>query len=346
VRRATDVLAFGLNDKGQLGAGSNNVTSTIDVVGLTTAVALAAGADHSLALLADGTVVAWGDNSKRQLGYHPGRVQRVPLSIGDLTAADDADADGMQNAWETAKAVTSVSAAADGDGDLLNTIQEFHLGTWPHFADTDNDMVSDFVDSAPRNSFNANTPLLVVLGGDQQAAPANQYNAEPFDVAVWEASRGDLMAQENKPVVFTVTNMPSAPAASGMLTATNPASALSTRITVVTDADGTAQVWFKQPSLANFTSFIGVTAGVEAYEFISFSTPLAPIYTPPSFNLTPSATDTDADGIPNAVETAAGLNQAIPAQTLFRNQTLPNPVPYPGAPASSTLRFITLTPCP
>ena len=42
--------------------------SPVQVQGLSSVVAIAAGNDHSLALKSDGTVWAWGNNSYGQLG--------------------------------------------------------------------------------------------------------------------------------------------------------------------------------------------------------------------------------------------------------------------------------------
>jgi alpha-tubulin suppressor-like RCC1 family protein len=62
--------AWGYNGAGQLGNGTtNNGLVPANVTGLPTGVVgVAAGAEHSLALLSDGTVMAWGDNFVGQLG--------------------------------------------------------------------------------------------------------------------------------------------------------------------------------------------------------------------------------------------------------------------------------------
>jgi alpha-tubulin suppressor-like RCC1 family protein len=73
------VMAWGLNDLGQLGIGNSTgpqhcenssacSTTPVAVSGLSGVTAIAAGADHALALLSDGTVMAWGDNSNGELG--------------------------------------------------------------------------------------------------------------------------------------------------------------------------------------------------------------------------------------------------------------------------------------
>jgi alpha-tubulin suppressor-like RCC1 family protein len=64
------VLSWGDDSKGQLGDDSNFAfkTSPVFVAGLTNVVAVAAGYEHSLALLDNGTVDAWGLDNEGQLG--------------------------------------------------------------------------------------------------------------------------------------------------------------------------------------------------------------------------------------------------------------------------------------
>ena len=63
------VLAWGENEVGQLGNGTTAGSNTPSPVsGLGDATALAAGRNHSLALLSDGAVMAWGENEWGQLG--------------------------------------------------------------------------------------------------------------------------------------------------------------------------------------------------------------------------------------------------------------------------------------
>jgi alpha-tubulin suppressor-like RCC1 family protein len=64
------VVAWGANEFGQLGDGTTgDKFEMVPVKGLSNdVVAIAAGEDHSLALLSDGTVMAWGSNAEGQLG--------------------------------------------------------------------------------------------------------------------------------------------------------------------------------------------------------------------------------------------------------------------------------------
>jgi alpha-tubulin suppressor-like RCC1 family protein/phosphodiesterase/alkaline phosphatase D-like protein len=81
------VVAWGRNDKGQLGDGSFN--DALEPVALDDSgvlagrrvVALAAGEAHSLALCEDGTVAAWGDNASNQLGDVIFTASNIPVAV-------------------------------------------------------------------------------------------------------------------------------------------------------------------------------------------------------------------------------------------------------------------------
>jgi alpha-tubulin suppressor-like RCC1 family protein len=79
------VYAWGYNVLGEVGTGAHDfqiLVSPVPIAGITDAVAVAAGNDHTLALLSDGTVVAWGANSGGQLGNGNFRLSRVPVPTG------------------------------------------------------------------------------------------------------------------------------------------------------------------------------------------------------------------------------------------------------------------------
>jgi alpha-tubulin suppressor-like RCC1 family protein len=63
------LLAWGKNDKGQLGDGTNiNNSSIKPVVGVSNIIAVFAFELHVVALKSDGTLLSWGDNTYSQLG--------------------------------------------------------------------------------------------------------------------------------------------------------------------------------------------------------------------------------------------------------------------------------------
>jgi alpha-tubulin suppressor-like RCC1 family protein len=83
------VLAWGDDTYGQLGNGSGSSNDDAEVPtivkGLSGVVAVAAGGEHSLALLSNGTVEAWGANDDGQLGDGTTRHSDVPVPVPDLT---------------------------------------------------------------------------------------------------------------------------------------------------------------------------------------------------------------------------------------------------------------------
>jgi alpha-tubulin suppressor-like RCC1 family protein len=78
------VFAWGDNSNGQIGDGSltSFITTPQPVPGITNAVDVAGGALHSLVLLADGRVLAWGANASGQLGDGSFLRKRTPVDTG------------------------------------------------------------------------------------------------------------------------------------------------------------------------------------------------------------------------------------------------------------------------
>src|SRR5262249_11714041 len=80
-------LAWGWNDHGALGNGTlTNSAVPVPVSNLSNVVAADAGAIHSMALKANGTVFTWGDNTQGQLGIGTfGGVFTTPVQVSGLT---------------------------------------------------------------------------------------------------------------------------------------------------------------------------------------------------------------------------------------------------------------------
>jgi alpha-tubulin suppressor-like RCC1 family protein len=88
VRADGTVLAWGWNGAGELGDGSSVTVQTLPVrvQGLTNATSVSANNRHSLAVTANGTVMAWGSNNGGQLGSKDTtEVRRVPGPVAGLT---------------------------------------------------------------------------------------------------------------------------------------------------------------------------------------------------------------------------------------------------------------------
>jgi alpha-tubulin suppressor-like RCC1 family protein len=83
------VWAWGNGADGNMGNGtqSGDVTIPQQVPGLSDVVQVSAGDDHSLALLSNGTVMAWGANGSGQLGDGTFTLSPVPVAVSNLTGA-------------------------------------------------------------------------------------------------------------------------------------------------------------------------------------------------------------------------------------------------------------------
>jgi alpha-tubulin suppressor-like RCC1 family protein len=109
------VVAWGENLKGQLGDGTHTGPSVCKLIGheseqsvacsptpvvvsgLSGVTAVAAGGSHSLALLSNGTVVAWGDNSSGQLGDGTTNNSDVPVAVSGLSGVTAISAAGAHS---------------------------------------------------------------------------------------------------------------------------------------------------------------------------------------------------------------------------------------------------------
>ena len=85
LRADNSLLAWGRNDKGQLGDGSTTNRTSPTLIGTCTWRFIAAGRYHSLALRADYALYAWGFNEQSQLGDGTTTDRLEPVAIGSCT---------------------------------------------------------------------------------------------------------------------------------------------------------------------------------------------------------------------------------------------------------------------
>jgi alpha-tubulin suppressor-like RCC1 family protein len=117
------VMSWGDDAFGQLGDGTASANDDaqlpVAVTGVTTAVQVSASGEHALALLANGTVVAWGDNNNGQLGNGTTTNSDVPVAVKGLTKVK-AVAAGYLFSVAVLTNGTVMAWGDNGDGELGN----------------------------------------------------------------------------------------------------------------------------------------------------------------------------------------------------------------------------------
>lgn len=116
------VRSWGANFMGQLGNGAtgSGSGSPVQVAGLTGVTSITASDFSAYALLADGTVRAWGDNSKGQLGTgNSANVSNTPAQVQGLTGVTSIAASNY-NAYALLSDRTVRSWGANASGQLGN----------------------------------------------------------------------------------------------------------------------------------------------------------------------------------------------------------------------------------
>jgi alpha-tubulin suppressor-like RCC1 family protein len=121
------VVAWGSNNHGQLGTGTTTgpqlcewgacSITPVAVSGLSGVTAIAAGGNHSLAVLKNGTVMAWGSNGYGQLGNAGTTNSDVPVAVSGLSGVT-AIAAGEEHSLALLQNGTVVAWGANGEGQL------------------------------------------------------------------------------------------------------------------------------------------------------------------------------------------------------------------------------------
>lgn len=110
VVRSGSVLCWGKNDSGQLGDASVVEShQPVPTLNITNALSVAAGEDHTCALISDGSVSCWGEGTSGQLGDGSPQMSSVPVAVSGISDAIAIDlgfdhscalhADGTVSCW-------------------------------------------------------------------------------------------------------------------------------------------------------------------------------------------------------------------------------------------------------
>jgi len=271
------VYACGLNTSGQLSINSNTQqlypTQAVSSSGpaLSGVVDLACGASHTLVTKNDGTVYGCGLNSSGQAGYPTTSTNPKAATLLSnfliITAFGDPDGDGLPT-WKERELGTNPNVA-DTDGDGMPDGWEFNNGLNPLVndaaADPDGDGFSNLYEyqhgTNPNDYYNAATFNLNVFSGNGQNSLPNTWLPQPLVVQVTNTSGG---AYVNAPVTFSLGQ------ASGGLSQTNGGTTVSS-LTVRTDANGKATVYYKQPSTADTLTTVTAQSGTVTIKQVTFT---------------------------------------------------------------------------
>jgi alpha-tubulin suppressor-like RCC1 family protein len=140
------VMAWGSNFRGLLGEGTPSGYSDVPVPvsGLSEVTAIAAGTIHNLALLRNGTVMAWGSNFHGELGDGTTTGSDVPVAVSGLSGvtgiaagAEDSLAYIPPAPPPTVKKIKPNKGSADGDTTVTISGTRFTGATAVKFGSTD-----------------------------------------------------------------------------------------------------------------------------------------------------------------------------------------------------------------
>ncbi|MEX2237781.1 MAG: hypothetical protein WEB00_09630 [Dehalococcoidia bacterium] len=206
--------AWGYDGVGQLGDGGANTNqpTPVAVSGLTTVTAVAAGGDHALALLSDGTVRSWGSDGSGQLGNGGTNTnQATPVAVSGLGG---------------------VTAIAGGNAHSLALLSDGTVRAWG------SDVSGQLGDGGTNT--NQATPVAVSgLSGVSAIAGGNHHSLALLDDGTVRAWGWDQYGQLGDG--GTNTEQPTPVAVSGLSGVTAIAAGDNHSLALV--SDGTARVW-------------------------------------------------------------------------------------------------------
>ena len=285
------VMAWGENKYGQLGDGALGGGGDVprEVSGLSAVTAVAAGGDHSLALLGNGSVMAWGEDKYGELGNGSvSEASDVPTAVTGLHQATAIAADGYQD-LVLSEPIPSVTGISPGKGPAVGATEVTITGSNFEQATA----VSFGAHSA--TSFTVNSPTMITaiapagaigtvdvtvsrLAGRSATVPADRFIYLPAPT-VKKLSAKDGPGAGASEVTITGTNFEAgaavdfgAAAASSVtvhsstsITAVSPAGAATVNVTVTT-AGGTSAIttkdeWEYRPAVEGIAPDSGLRAG-------------------------------------------------------------------------------------
>jgi alpha-tubulin suppressor-like RCC1 family protein len=283
VKSDGSVWAWGSNYSNQVANGNfwwQFQTTPFQVPNLANVISVASKFDHTLALLSDGTVWAWGYNASGQLGDGTSEPRRSPVPVTGLR-----DVIAIATEWSYSMAMKSDGSVwAWGDGapgvspgvdahlpqqvvlGLMDANQNSIDDRWEtryfgnleqrHDGDWDGDGITNLQEflrsSDPNDYFNGTPAAIEVVSGDNQLGDPEAMLPAPFVVRVAK-SNGQPLA--NAPVTFSVTQ------SWGELAPSEASDERSYELQVRTNHAGEASVYYVPPAAAADVSMITATTG-------------------------------------------------------------------------------------
>ena len=115
------IQCWGRNNQRQLGIGSTDELAAPgkSVVGISTAVSVSAGREHTCALLLNGGALCWGNGSNGRLGNGSTDNQNSPVTVSGITTAVAVGA-GRSHSCAVLADGSTQCWGGDGDGRLGN----------------------------------------------------------------------------------------------------------------------------------------------------------------------------------------------------------------------------------
>lgn len=228
------VWAWGSNYSNQIGNGApatSFIASPVQVPNLANVIKVASSYDHSLAILSDGTVWAWGANNFGQLGDGTTARRQLPVQVSGLTGVI-AVATNYQYSMAMKSDGTVWTWGEGSSGTLpgadLRVPQQVGLGLFDtnhnglddrweleYFGnlnqtangDFDGDGISNLQEllrgTNPRDYFNGITPVIEIAGGNNQVGEPGTFLSKPFKVRLRNSAGQPLV---NAPVRFTISD--------------------------------------------------------------------------------------------------------------------------------------------
>jgi alpha-tubulin suppressor-like RCC1 family protein len=269
------VVAWGDNEYGQLGDGTHTGPETcpsagfstvpcstvpVFVSGLRGVIAISAGDDHNLALLKDGTVMAWGVNNDGQLGNSNTPESDVPVPVAGLSGVKAVSAggfhslallnDGTVMAWgdngngqlgsgttqnsSVPTAVTALSEVTAISAGLAHSLAVLGDGTVRSWGWNNEGQLGD---GTPKGESTLPVPVLNLAGVAQVSAGGYHSLANSPEPIITKVSPKEGSSAGGTTVTITGTNLNRASAVSfGSTSATSFTVNSSTSITAVSPA--------------------------------------------------------------------------------------------------------------